>query len=220
MRRVPGPAGPPPTPRGGVRRCLAPWPAGPARTCRADTGLPADTVPAGAGAETAAAALPGPPDPDRAAVGKAVEEGPQPRLAGAEDRQFHPGLRVQGRVVAVAGPEGHIAPGEQRVNDLVLSASLAAGPTPPRRVIVIWPPNTWQKGDGPLGATGEEQIGTGRNGHSGTLSGRLPARPGLSQGACLCWRIRFTARAATIGAASLHRRETLAVKAASGAQNA
>jgi len=144
MRRVPGPAGPP-HPAG---RCS---PLHGAVAGRARTHLPSRCRPASryrtgrCWRRSAAPEPPGPPDPDRAAVGKAVEEGPQPRLAGAEDRQFHPGLRVQGRVVAVAGPEGHIAPGEQRVNDLVLSASLAAGPTPPRRVIVIWPPNTWQK---------------------------------------------------------------------------
>jgi len=74
-----------------------------------DVDLPADTVLVGDGTESVAPELLGQRNPDRAAVGQAVEDGPQPRLIGADNRQFHPGLQVQGGVVAVAGPQGYIA---------------------------------------------------------------------------------------------------------------
>jgi hypothetical protein len=114
----------------------------PSGACRADVDLPADAVLVGDRAEGVAPELLGQRNPDRAAVGEAVEDGPQPRLVGADDRQFHPGLFVEGGVAAVAGPQGDVAAGEQRVDDLAPSTSLAVGSSSPRWVIVVCPPNT------------------------------------------------------------------------------
>lgn len=122
----------------------------PSGACRADVDLPADAVLVGDRAEGVAPELLGQRNPDRATVGEAVEDGPQPRLAGADDRQFHPGLFVEGGVAAVAALQGDVAAGEQRFDDLAPSTSLAVGSSSPRRVIVVCPPNLLVEGDGLL----------------------------------------------------------------------
>src|SRR6266498_1419880 len=150
---------------GGVRRCPA---IPPVRllsgACRADVDLPADAVPVGDCAENVAPELLSQLSPDDTAVGQAVEYGPQPRLVRADNGQFDPGLRVQGSVAAVAGPQGDVAAGEQRVDHLVL-LRFAGGR------VDIAPPGDGRlatehlliEGDGLVGVAGEEQVGIERD---------------------------------------------------------
>src|SRR6266516_2016590 len=148
----------------------------PSGACRADVDLPADAVLISDRAEDVTPELLGQRNPYHAAVGEAIENGPQPRLVGADDRQFHPGLYIQGGVVAVAGPQGYVAAGEQRVDDLVLFR-LAGG-----WVHIATPGDSGLaaeyllvKGDGLFCVTGEEQIGVERDGHDVGPFGQGPA---------------------------------------------
>jgi hypothetical protein len=58
-------------------------------------------------------------DPDGAVLGEGVEQIPQPRVVGADERQFDAGLRVKACVFAVTGPQGDVTAGEQSVDDLI-----------------------------------------------------------------------------------------------------
>src|SRR5262249_21237345 len=125
-----------------------------------DVDLPADAVLVDDGAEDVAPELLLQLGLDRAAFGEAVEHCPQPRVVGADERQFDAGLRAGARVLAVARPQGDVAAGEQSVDHLILLlgtrgrvdiADAGDGDLATEDLLV--------EGDGLRGVAREEQVG-------------------------------------------------------------